>query len=313
MKKVLITGIKSYIGNYLLEWLSERPDDYEVETVDLRDPFWKDRSFAGYDAVFHVAGIAHQQRATKKRYDQVNRVLAIETAEKAKADGVKLFIFMSTMAVYGVEDRMGVKNEIGADTDIKPTTYYGMSKYEAELGIAELHDSRFNVCIVRPPMIYGENCPGNYRSLRKLTMDYGFAPEYENERSMIYIGNFCEFIRLLIDGAHTAQGGVAAPRASGLTAGRGCMIFCPQDGAYHCTATLMEWIGLENSRTVKKTAWLGSAVRRLAPVAPRLRKAFGNLTYAWDLSVIPSEDYCIWNTRSAVRATESGWRAEPRK
>ncbi|MCL1805747.1 MAG: NAD-dependent epimerase/dehydratase family protein [Clostridiales bacterium] len=292
MKKVLITGIKSYIGSCLGEWLEKWPEDYEVESVDLRDPFWKDRSFEGYDAVFHVAGIAHQQLASKSRYTKINRDLAIETARKAKEDGVGRFIFMSTMAVYGVEDKLGVKNEIGVDTRPRPRTNYGISKYEAEQGIEELRDARFSVCVVRPPMIYGENCPGNYRSLRKLTMDYGVSPDYENERSMIYIGNFCEFIRLLIDMGDSA---------------REDMVFCPQDSAYHCTAEMMEWIGAENSRPVKKAQWLGTTIRYLGPVVPRLRKAFGNLTYARELSGIPFEDYCGWNTRSAVRATESNW------
>jgi hypothetical protein len=84
-------------------------------------------------------------------------------------------------------------------------------------------------------------------------------------------------------------------------------IYCPQDSTYHCTAALMEWIGMENKRTVTKSMWLGAAVQLLAPVVPKLRKAFGNLTYACDLSVIPVEDYCKWNVRNAVRMTESGW------
>lgn len=106
MKKILITGANSYIGtsfeNYLQQWF----DKYQVDTVDMIDGSWREKSFGGYDVVFHVAGIAHSDtgkisKEKEKLYYTVNTDLTIETAKKAKADGVKQFIFMSSAIVYG--------------------------------------------------------------------------------------------------------------------------------------------------------------------------------------------------------------------
>ena len=59
MKKVLITGKNSYIGNALENWLAKEPENYQVESIDMKDGSWKERDFSSYDVVFHVAGIAH--------------------------------------------------------------------------------------------------------------------------------------------------------------------------------------------------------------------------------------------------------------
>lgn len=104
-KRILITGENSYIGSSFANWLQQWPEDYAVDTVDMIDDGWKNRSFAGYDVVFHVAGIAHIKETSQNAelYYQVNRDLAFEVAEKAKKDGVNQFIFVSSMSVYGLE------------------------------------------------------------------------------------------------------------------------------------------------------------------------------------------------------------------
>ena len=103
MKNILITGKNSYIGTSLESWLMREPDKYKVDTVDMKDGSWKEMDFSQYDVVFHVAGIAHVSSDPKMEdlYYKVNRDLTIETAEKAKAEGVKQFIFMSSIIVYG--------------------------------------------------------------------------------------------------------------------------------------------------------------------------------------------------------------------
>ena len=62
MKKILITGAGSYIGTSFERWLARFPGEYEVKTIDMQQPDWQQESFSGFDAVFHVAGIAHRMQ-----------------------------------------------------------------------------------------------------------------------------------------------------------------------------------------------------------------------------------------------------------
>ncbi len=196
MKRILITGKNSYIGTSLEKWLIKQPDRYEVDEVCMRDGSWTEKDFSGYNVVFHVAGITHIKETTRNQslYFKVNRDLALETAMKAKADGVKQFIFMSSMSVYGVET--GVISE---ETPLKPSSAYGKSKAEAEELMAPLQDDSFRIAILRPPMVYGKGCRGNYPKLAKLAVKTPIFPDVDNKRSMIHIDNLCEFVRLLID------------------------------------------------------------------------------------------------------------------
>lgn len=103
MKRILITGKNSYVGNSFAKWVSQYPEKYQVEKISLRNNDWKKQDFSQFDVVLHVAGVAHVSRNPKLEamYYQVNRDLTIEVAKKAKNDGVKQFIFMSSIIVYG--------------------------------------------------------------------------------------------------------------------------------------------------------------------------------------------------------------------
>ena len=153
MKRILITGVNSYVGNSLEAWLAKEPHNYQVDKISLRDGSWKKRDFSNYDSIVHVAGIAHRKETkdNKHLYYEVNRDLAFEVAEKAKREGVSHFIFLSSISVYGINE--GVIDE---NTIPKPTSNYGRSKLEAEQLIRTLEDERFKVAILRPPMIYGK-------------------------------------------------------------------------------------------------------------------------------------------------------------
>ena len=112
MKKILITGKGSYLGNSLKAYLEAFGNHYRVDCVSLRSGDWMEQSFRGYDAVYHTAAIVHQPRSKTDpgelaRYRAVNRDLAVAAAKKAKADGVRQFVFLSTMAVYGLTAAFG--------------------------------------------------------------------------------------------------------------------------------------------------------------------------------------------------------------
>jgi UDP-glucose 4-epimerase len=160
MKKILISGACSYIGISLERFLSQWPEQYQVDTLDVIGDSWKSADIAGYDAVFHVAGIAHQKETAENShlYFEVNRDLAVAMARKAKNAGIPHFVFMSTMSVYGMES--GV---ITPDTKPQPKNSYGQSKLEAEDAMHAMEDESFRVAVLRPPMVYGKNCRGNFQ------------------------------------------------------------------------------------------------------------------------------------------------------
>ena len=263
MKKILITGANSYVGASFEKWLSQWPNEYHVDTIDMIDGTWREKSFAGYDVVFHVAGIAHikETKENAHQYYEINRDLAFETAQKAKADGVSQFIFMSSMSVYGIESGVITKN-----TKPSPKSHYGKSKLEAEEKISLLIDNIFALAVLRPPMIYGKGCKGNYQRLSEFAKKAPIFPDIHNERSMIYIDNLSEFIINLID-----------EQTRGL--------FLPQNKEYVCTSELVKEIAKNHGKNIKKVYILNPLIRFFQPRIKTLNKVFGDFVYLQDNSL----------------------------
>lgn len=255
MKKVLVTGVNSYVGNSFAEWVEQYPEEYDVDRISVRDDKWKEIDLSAYDSILHVAGIAHKKETKENSslYYKVNRDLTIALAEKAKKENVKQFVFLSTMSVYGVE--IGVIDE---NTRLNPKTYYGKSKKEAEKGIKAIETNDFKVAIIRPPMIYGKNCPGNYQRLRSLALKTPVFPDIDNRRSMIFINNLTEFLRLLIlDQRHG--------------------LFCPQNKEYVNTAELVKEIAKVNQKKIMLTNIFTSLLK--VTNVNTANKVFGDLIY----------------------------------
>lgn len=290
MKRILITGANSYVGTSFENYIkSNYPDDYIVDTVDMIGTAWLAKDFSGYDSVFHVAGIAHSDSgkisAEKERlYYAVNTDLTIKTAEKAKADGAKQFIFMSSAIVYGDSAPVGTPRVITKSTPVSPANCYGDSKVQAENGIRPLNDSSFRVVILRPPMIYGKGSRGNYPLLAKIAKKAPVFPYVQNERSMLYIENLCEFVRLMIDNCEQGT-------------------FWPQNSEYTNTSQLVKKIAEAHGKKV----WLAKGFTPLLKIAGHatglVNKAFGNLSYEKSLSEYKTE-YRIFSLEESVRKTE---------
>lgn len=289
MKKILITGAHSYIGVSVERYLGRWPEDYRLDTLDMRNEDWKEASFAGYDAVFHVAGLVHMEKAKNDPaqlalYEKVNTVLAVETAKKAKAEGVKQFIFMSSASVYGLTAPMGKVVMITKDTPLNPVDNYGISKLKAEEGLAELAEEGFKIAVLRPPMIYGKGCKGNYVTLAKLAKKLPCFPWVENQRSMLYMENLAEFVRLVIDDG--AEG-----------------VFCPQNNEYTNTCDMVNEIAHANGKGILMIHGFGWALKLLRPLTGMVDKAFGSLCYDFELSNY-RKDYCVKTLQESILETE---------
>ena len=196
MKKVLVTGACSYVGENVRKYILSTSSDFQIDAVDTMGDNWKKADYSQYDVVYHVAGIAHVNADPKMEalYYKVNRDLTLEVAKHAKAAGVKQFIFMSSQIVF--HESQSLKTEVlTASTKENPNGFYGDSKLQAELGIKPLEDENFKVCILRPCMIYGPNAKGNFPRLAKLACKTPIFPCWHNKRSMLYIDNLAEFVK----------------------------------------------------------------------------------------------------------------------
>ncbi|MHA6261272.1 NAD-dependent epimerase/dehydratase family protein [Sporosarcina sp. CAU 1771] len=278
-KKILITGMKSYIGTSLERWLLKQPEKYIVETINLRDDKWKDTSFSKYDVIFHPVGIAHIKETNENicLYYKVNRDLAIEIAMKARNDGVKQFILLSSMSVYGIES--GIIDENSKTT---PKSHYGISKLQAENAIIDLSNVNFLVAVIRPPMVYGKDCKGNYPKLSNLALKSFTFPSIHNSRSMIYIDNLSELVKLLID---NNDGG----------------LFLPQNEEYVCTTEMVSLIRKAHNKRLWSIKLLNPLIKVLKNNT--LSKVFGDLVYKKSLSIY-KENYSVYDFKSSISLTE---------
>lgn len=322
MKRILITGANSYIGmsleRYLLEYnASQGREFYRVDRISQREPAWENFDFHGYDAVFQASGIAHVDTGAvtqeqQAMYYQVNCDLAVATARKAQEAGVGLFLYPSSIIVYGDSAPYGksrvITGVITPETPINNPHFYGNSKIRAEEELCRLVSERkgdslvagwdaqeeietekaFQVAILRLPMVYGKGSKGNYPLLAKLADKLPFFPDIQNQRSMIYIENLCEFIRQRIED------------------GKGGLYF-PQNAEYTTTSQMVQEIADAHGRKVRLLKVMNPLValasRMPGKIGVMANKAFGSLVYDKSMSG-DMESYCLYDLRESIRRTE---------
>lgn len=299
-KKVLITGAGSYIGQSFIQYAKKYyPDNFEIEELDMTDAAWRDKDFSEYDVVYHVAGIAHADvgkvsEEIKSKYYEVNTGLAVEAAEKAKREGVKTFVFMSSMIVYGDSAPYGQQKVIDETTVPKPSNFYGDSKLQADVAVRELADDTYKVIVLRPPMIYGKGSKGNYRTLAKLAKKLPIFPDVDNERSMLYIENLCEFLCqvLLLKSYH-----------------RNSVVLLPQNGEWTKTSDMVKEIAKASGKKIAElkcfapAVWIGSKMP--GKIGGLVNKAFGNNCYKFEASFYSGLKYQNTTVKQSVMEINS--------
>lgn len=300
-KKVLITGAGSYIGESFESYAKEHyADNFEIDTLDMIDEGWKNKDFRGYDIVYHVAGIAHADvgnvsEETKQKYYAVNTNLAIDTAKKAKEAGVKLFVFMSSMIVYGDSVPYGKQKMITSETKPEPANFYGDSKWQADKGVRALADADFKVAVLRSPMIYGKGSKGNYLTLAKMAKKLPVFPDVENQRSMLYIENLCEFLCqiFLVDLESYSEHG---------------NLFFPQNAQYTRTSEMVKLIAEAAGHRIVMSKVLAPMVFLAGKVPGKVGglvdKAFGSNCYSQELSTYQGIEYQEISLAQSIVRTE---------
>lgn len=289
MKRILITGINSYLGGRFRQYMEQFPD-YATVSISMRDGSWRGEDFTGFDVVYHVAGLAHSDNGRispekAQKYYEINTELTKELANKAKREGVKQFIFMSSAIVYGDSAPIGRRRRIDRSTVCTPANCYGDSKLQAELGLRRLEDKNFRVVILRPPMIYGPGCKGNYPVLSLFAQRLPVFPYVDNERSMLFVDNLMAFVKLMIDNEESGT-------------------FFPQNAEYSNTSELVRMIAEAHGKKLILVRGFTWALKFLGFFTALVDKAFGSLSYDMPMSEYPGGEYRLYSLEESIRITE---------
>lgn len=284
MPELLVTGASGFIASAVRERLRSCPE-FHVHTLSVRGDAWRKEDFSRYDAILHTAGIAHvsENASLTEAYRTVNFELTRDLARKARREGVSHFVFLSSMIVFGEATPAGVHRDVDANTPPAPAGAYGQSKLDAENALRALESPDFRVAILRPPMVYGRGCKGNYNALVRLSKALFVFPEFKNRRSMIHIDNLVSVIvRILETGA------------SGT--------FHPRDGEPKSVSEIVRAVCRAHGKKMRFSRALSPMVR-LFGRRGIVRRAFGDMAYASDMPDFP-ENYRVVGFEEAVRRTE---------
>lgn len=255
--KVVITGAGSYIGSFIIQELTQKGHD--VVELDMKTEKWREYDFHHVDSIVHVAAIVHvnEKEIDSTLYKKINCDLTYEVAKKAKESGVKQFVFLSTMGVYGITHS---KDYITTQTPISPKSAYAKSKAEAEHRIIELVDNGFKICILRPPLVCGKDSPGNMTKLINLVRKVHVFPMIYNERSYIDASELGIYILECIE-----QGKYG--------------VLFPQHKDYMCTSTYIKEYAQKNNIKVLFTSCFNPLIKLLLGRVKTIDKVFGDLKY----------------------------------
>lgn len=193
--KILLTGATGFIGSYYLKYSRYKealvPFSFQNDDIAHFD-------FSTIDTIIHLAALVHQMDgADPQKYHEINVTKTLHLARKAKEHGVKHFIFMSTVKVYG-EESDTIYTET---TPPHPQDDYGKSKLIAEQELLKLQNDHFKISIIRTPIVYGYGVKANIKNLITLVQNVPLIPlgGIHNQRSMVYIGNLSHLIDTVIE------------------------------------------------------------------------------------------------------------------
>ena len=273
---ILIAGKNSYIGRHVGQYVLAHEPQARVEYISVRDESWKTMDLSVYDGVVFAAAIVHRKDITDPEiYHRVNALLPFEFAKKAKAEGVKHFLFLSSAAVYGAEKALPKTNIITSQTPLEPVLPYDKSKLDGERLLQKLEDDGFLLTIVRTINVYGKDCPGNYISrFMKITRMLPVIPKAYTDvkQGFIHVDSLSKLCYLALKADH---GG----------------IYHAQDpetvSAYEILQALAKAMGIKRCSLPCHTP-----VRLLPRIGP-VMKFFGGVAYDPALTECPLGDYHV--------------------
>lgn len=269
--QILVTGANGFIGAAVCKTLLDSaavrgvvrtsslagglPESVEIVHGELSETFDWSGSLDGIDAVVHCAArvhVTHESAADPlSEFRAVNVDGTMALARQAAKAGVRRFVFISSIGVNGGET---FDKPYSANDTAQPHTQYAVSKYEAELGLRQLAtESGMEIVIIRPPLVYGANAPGNFAMLQKLLksgVPLPLAALAKNRRSFVYLGNLIDLVVVCLN----------HPAAANET-------FLVSDGEDISTVGLLRRLGSAMGKPVRliyvPVRWLGLGARLL--------------------------------------------------
>lgn len=259
--KILVIGKSGFVSTSFQNYMKRYPK-ITVNAISARNNNWKNYSFTDCDAIYNTTGLAHNdaRMGTNEQFMTLNRDLPLALATKAKEEGVKTFINMSSMIVYGDMSKLGSKERITSETSPRPTGIYGESKLAGEEAINKLADEQFHVAIIRSPLIYSEHAVDNFLKLMKYAKKGFIFPRIENARSMIYADNLCELVKLIAE--NNGQG-----------------VYYPQQEEYICTSKIIKDVADAAGHKIFLTKLFNPMLYLASKKVMFVRKVFGSLAY----------------------------------
>lgn len=223
--RILVTGANGFVGQALCEQaLKEgflvrgslrKPSDAlpNIEKViigEINDETKWSAALHNVDVVIHLAARVHVMRESAENpieeFRKVNVAGTEHLARSAAACGVKRLVFVSSIGVHGKQTILG--RSFSELDNPYPHNDYALSKWEGELALHRVaHETGLEVVIIRPPLVYGADAPGNFAQMLKVLAKNIPLPlaSIENRRSLVYIGNFVDV--LLKCATHEAAAG----------------------------------------------------------------------------------------------------------
>ena len=222
MLNVLITGYSGFVGSHLLEQLK---DNFNLSLLGRTKPninckflyasIDDSTDYSSFledvDVIVHVAARVHIMMDTEndplEEYRAINVRGTINLAEQAAKQGVKRFIFVSSIKVNG-EKTLPNKPFSEADSRL-PEDDYGLSKKEAEEQLEIISgQTRMEYVFIRPPLVYGQGVKANFASLFKFVgkrIPLPFRAITNNRRSLVSVYNLIDLIKVCVDHPNAAN------------------------------------------------------------------------------------------------------------
>jgi len=225
--EILVTGSSGFVGQALLPHLldkqnniraavrslsqatTEQVSQFSIENID-KNQSWAS-TVASADVVIHCAARVHvmNDKASNplEEFREVNTYGTLNLAQQAADAGVKRFIFISSIKVNGESTELG--NPFKPDDSYIPTDPYGLSKYEAEIGLRKIAaETGMEVVIIRPPLVYGPGVKANFASMMKWVnkaLPLPLGGINKNKRSLVFVDNLVDLIITCIDHPNAAN------------------------------------------------------------------------------------------------------------